>query len=137
MFYDNFCELCRDNSLKPTTVLRELGLSPGSLSNWKHGKEPLNATKSTIANYFDVTIEELDNYCNLSDDDKRAIANRKNKDKNKKPEVNVDSEHDELDKYRKAMLDLYSQLAPEDREMVYNMILVAQRYSTNVLLSII
>lgn len=37
MFYDRFIKLCEDSNIKPTPLLRKLGLSSGNLQKWQNG----------------------------------------------------------------------------------------------------
>ena len=40
MFYDRLLKLCESSGIKPTTLLSNMGMSKGSLANWKDGKLP-------------------------------------------------------------------------------------------------
>ena len=59
MFWNRFIDLCSKKNTSPTAVICELGLSRGSVTNWKNGKMPQDVTLNKIANYFNVTIEYL------------------------------------------------------------------------------
>ncbi|MBE6586501.1 MAG: helix-turn-helix transcriptional regulator [Ruminococcaceae bacterium] len=59
MFYQNLLALCGQRSTSPTRVVRELGISGGSVTNWKSGAVPHDATLRKIADYFGVTVDEL------------------------------------------------------------------------------
>lgn len=59
MFYQNLLTLCGQRSTSPTRVVRELGISGGSVTNWKSGAVPHDATLRKIADYFGVTVDEL------------------------------------------------------------------------------
>lgn len=70
MFYDNFCAICKEKGLKVTNVVTELGLSSGNMTNWKKGRTPKTDVLQKIANYFDVSIDELlGNQKSLADED--------------------------------------------------------------------
>lgn len=58
-FYDKFCEACIANSLKPTNVVKELGLSSANMSNWKNGRLPKTEILNKIASYLNVTTDFL------------------------------------------------------------------------------
>lgn len=57
MFWDKFVNLCIANNTKPNPVAKELGLSSGSVTNWKNGQTPHSTTLKRIADYFGVTEE--------------------------------------------------------------------------------
>lgn len=61
MFWDNFIFYCAKNNKAPNTVAKELDLSSGSITAWKNGVKPRLTTLSKIADYFDITIEDLTN----------------------------------------------------------------------------
>jgi len=54
--------ICEDYGVSPSRVLTSLGISKGSLRNWKNGIEPLNETKKKIADYFGISVRELVNW---------------------------------------------------------------------------
>lgn len=60
MFIDKFHALCAHIGRAPTSVTHELGISNGAYSGWTKGGEPQNATKRKIADYFGITVQELD-----------------------------------------------------------------------------
>lgn len=59
MFWNNFVKLCNERGLKPNPVAKELGLSSGSVTAWKNGVTPRDTALQKIAEYFDITVEEL------------------------------------------------------------------------------
>lgn len=59
MFYDNYIRLCNSVNKTPSAVAIEMGISKTSVNRWKNGSYPTDATMQRIANYFDVTIDEL------------------------------------------------------------------------------
>lgn len=59
MFWENFLFLCSDKDKKPTTVITELNISRGSVTNWKKGATPQDSTLLKIADYFGVTVDAL------------------------------------------------------------------------------
>lgn len=59
MFYNNFCAICKQKGVKPTNVVSELGFSSGNMTNWKRGRTPKTDVLNKIAQYFDVSIDEL------------------------------------------------------------------------------
>lgn len=62
MFYDSYVAICKKYGQSPTAVLGNLGISKSVYTNWRlTGAEPLNKTKKLIANYFGISVEELEN----------------------------------------------------------------------------
>lgn len=59
MFWDNFIELCVKNNVKPNPVAKSLGISSGSVTNWKKGVAPNSTTLKKIADYFGVSVDYL------------------------------------------------------------------------------
>lgn len=71
MFYDIFSSLCEKIGLSKSKVLEEIGLSSGNLPKWRNGGIPKAEILTKIANYFDVSVDELlGNEKNLTEDDK-------------------------------------------------------------------
>lgn len=59
-FYENFERLCKEINKTPFRVTQELGLSNAIISYWRTGKRnPNNNTLQKIANYFNISVEEL------------------------------------------------------------------------------
>lgn len=61
MFWDNFYKLCINKGSKPNPVAKELGISSATLTKWKDGTLPNLSTAIDIAEYFNVTMDELIN----------------------------------------------------------------------------
>ena len=59
MFWKNFVSLCSNIGKSTTAVVLELGLSRSLVTSWKNGTVPNNTTLLKIANYFNVSVEEL------------------------------------------------------------------------------
>lgn len=59
-FYEKYLQLCVAHGEKPTTVAKKIGLSNAAPSGWKKGKAPSDATKQSIAAYFEIPIDALD-----------------------------------------------------------------------------
>ena len=60
MFYDIYKNLCQSIGKSPTAVSVELGISRGTVSNWKNkGAVPSGEILQKIAEYFDVSADYL------------------------------------------------------------------------------
>lgn len=61
MFYDAFMKLCEMHGKTASEALRGSGLSKYAYHRWKNGT-PMLETKIKLADYFGMTVEELDAY---------------------------------------------------------------------------
>lgn len=59
MFWDNFVSLCTQRGTSPNAVAAELKKSSGSVTAWKNGAVPRETTLKKIADYFEISIDEL------------------------------------------------------------------------------
>lgn len=59
MFYDSFLRICEKQQIKPTPLLSSLGLSKGSLNNWKNGTIPNGDVLSKLADALNCTVDDL------------------------------------------------------------------------------
>ncbi len=60
MFYDLFCDLCKQKNVSPTRASLEIGLSKSTATKWKNtGATPNGETLSKIADYFGVSTDYL------------------------------------------------------------------------------
>lgn len=61
MFWDNFYKLCINKGTKPNPVAKDLGISSATITKWKDGTLPNLSTAIDVAEYFQVTVDELIN----------------------------------------------------------------------------
>ncbi len=60
MFYDVFCELCKNKGMSPNKAAEEIGLSNSITTKWKKtGATPGGETLQRVAMYFAVTTDYL------------------------------------------------------------------------------
>ena len=59
MFYDQLLKLCESAGIKPTTLITKLGMSKGSMANWKSGKLPSGDVLVRFSEHFDVSLDYL------------------------------------------------------------------------------
>jgi repressor LexA len=59
MFFNTFAKLCTEIGKSPTAVGAELGLTSGTVSNWKKGGKPSPSALKKIADYFGVSVDTL------------------------------------------------------------------------------
>lgn len=59
MFFERFSALCKEHNETPNSVAKIIGASSGSVTAWKKGTDPRNATLTKIADYFGVSTDYL------------------------------------------------------------------------------
>ena len=59
MFYDQLKKLCDEKGVSPTTVVELLGMSKGTMSNWKKGGTPNGDAVVRFSEYFNVSTDFL------------------------------------------------------------------------------
>lgn len=59
MFWENFNRLCIEKGTSPNAVAKVLSIPSGSVTDWKRGRKPRDATLLRIADYFGVTVSDL------------------------------------------------------------------------------
>lgn len=59
MFFERFSALCKEHNETPNSVAKIIGASSGSVTAWKKGTDPRNATLTKIADYFGVSTDFL------------------------------------------------------------------------------
>lgn len=58
-FFEHFSALCKESGETPNAVAKKIGASSGSVTAWKKGTDPRNATLAKIADYFGVSVDYL------------------------------------------------------------------------------
>lgn len=59
MFKENFVRICAEKGLSPTAVCTAIGLSNSTYSQWSKDSIPRKTTLLKLAEYLDVSVEEL------------------------------------------------------------------------------
>jgi len=57
VFYDQFLKICNEKGVKPTPVLKQIGLSSGNLKKWESGSTVSADTLEKLAAYFGVPVD--------------------------------------------------------------------------------
>lgn len=57
MFYEQFLKICNEKGVKPTPVLKQIGLSTGNLKKWESGSTVSADTLEKLAAYFGVPVD--------------------------------------------------------------------------------
>ena len=58
-FYEKYLCLCNSINKSPSAVALELKIGKPSVTRWKNGATPRDATVLKIADYFGITVSEL------------------------------------------------------------------------------
>ena len=59
MFKENFIRLCNERGEFPSVVCKNIGITPAAFSKWTDESVPRKATLMRIADYFNVTVDQL------------------------------------------------------------------------------
>ncbi|MDO4301764.1 MAG: helix-turn-helix transcriptional regulator [Clostridia bacterium] len=59
MFYDRLNDICKNQNLKITNVLKELNISMGNTSKWKNGTIPNGKILILLADKLGVSVDYL------------------------------------------------------------------------------
>lgn len=59
MFWDNLISLCKKNNTTPNALCKQIGLSTAIATRWRAGSIPRDTTLLRIAEYFNVTVDDL------------------------------------------------------------------------------
>lgn len=57
MFYNQLIKICNLRNVKPSPVLKKLGLSSGNLKRWESGSNVNYDTLQKLSEYFDVPVD--------------------------------------------------------------------------------
>lgn len=60
MFYDIYLQLCHSVKKSPSAVAVEIGISKPTVNRWKNGGSATDSTKLKIAEYFNITLDQLE-----------------------------------------------------------------------------
>lgn len=58
-FYNNFVAICNSLSKTPTAVALEIGLQASTVTRWKKGSQPTDATVKKVADHLGVSVDYL------------------------------------------------------------------------------
>lgn len=59
MFWEKFLFLCSEHGISPNAAAKSLSIASGTVTKWKNGATPQNATTKKIADFFGVTVGYL------------------------------------------------------------------------------
>ena len=74
MFWDNFKMICDEKGLKPTPVLKEAGISTGSIGRWQAGSSPNADAVIALADYLKCSTDLLLRGCEFSSNGEPTIT---------------------------------------------------------------
>ncbi|HWS31012.1 MAG TPA: helix-turn-helix transcriptional regulator [Clostridia bacterium] len=60
MFFDKYQVLCKNAGISDTTAAEAMGFQRSTVTGWKKGKKPKNATIKIVAEYFGVQVDYFD-----------------------------------------------------------------------------
>lgn len=109
MFYSNYTELCRKIGKSPNAVAKDLKIASSTVTEWKRGRVPQNATLLKVCNYFNVTPEYL-----LGETDSREKAEEKT--------PSLFWEGKEMSEKEKQIWDLWHRVPDEQKPQLLHLI---------------
>lgn len=59
VFYTNYVDFCNKIGKSPSAAAEEMGFKRSVVTRWSKGTNPRQATLQKIADYFDVSVEDL------------------------------------------------------------------------------
>lgn len=68
MFKKNFERICAERGVSPTKAVKAVGLAESAYPGWTETSVPRNSTLLKLANYLNVTVDDL-----LNDDHPREV----------------------------------------------------------------
>ena len=101
VFFERYAALCKERGETPNSVAKIIGASSGSVTAWKNGTAPRNATLAKIADYFGVSTDYL---------------------LGKEKAPTISGEHDILDDVDVAFYGEYKELGDDDKETIRSMV---------------
>lgn len=70
MFYDQLMKICKERNVKPTPLVKSLGLSAGNLKRWQEGATVNSDILMKLSEYFGVPVDYFfEDYSDNSGDD--------------------------------------------------------------------
>ena len=80
MFYEQFLKICNERGIKPTPVLKQIGLSTGNLKKWESGSTVSADTLEKLAAYFGVPVDYFfqsdDSYIDIGISDNANVISK-------------------------------------------------------------
>ena len=59
MFWENFILLCNKKGESPNSIAKKIGISSGTITNWKNGVQPRPSSVKKLSEYFGVAVDYL------------------------------------------------------------------------------
>ena len=126
-FYEQLEKLCQKKGIKPSTLVESLGMSKGTMSNWKRGGTPNAEAVVRIAEHFGVTTDYLllghdsneeseDELSYVSEFDKKLIETYRNYKKSSFSEQIMETLTNFFPEITSSKFNAFSTLSKEERE---------------------
>lgn len=58
-FYQNYLRLCNGKNISPSAAAIDVGIEKSTVTRWSQGTIPRQATLQKVADYFNVSVEDL------------------------------------------------------------------------------
>lgn len=76
MFYNNFLKACNLKKKTPSAVAKEIGINKATVTGWKKGSMPTDATVQKLADYFRISPSDLTGETHLKVTSGEVITDR-------------------------------------------------------------
>lgn len=117
-FYDNYIALCNKTGKSPSAVALEIGLTKPTITRWKNGSQPTDATLRRVADYFDVPVSEIKGILTFDD-----VLFMTAKESNLSAAVDLLKKEKPADQKAGGLRDAgYYELTPENQKMIDDLI---------------
>lgn len=105
-FFNNIQRLCNEKGISVTALGQELGLSNATTAGWRKGSQPRGKTLKMLAEYFDVTVDQLMSEPTMTVNDNHGIIGHTHA-----PVTIINGSERKLSEQEVALLNIFGQLS--------------------------
>lgn len=109
-FFNNIQRLCNENGISVTALGQKLGLSNATTAGWRKGSQPRGKTLKMLADYFDVTVDQLMSERTMTVNDNHGIIGH-----NHAPVTIINGSERKLTNQEVGLLNIFEQLSVVDQ----------------------
>lgn len=122
MFYTQFIKLCEKKGIKPTPLLKSLGLSATNLKRWENGATVNSDILIKISEYFDVSIDYLLGRIDSPNGHNNQVHNTDNMVLGENAQVNVNASVKPYDEMTAELIKRFQSLSFDEKLNVFDYI---------------
>lgn len=109
-FFNNIQRLCNEKGISVTALGQELGLSNATTAGWRKGSQPRGKTLKMLADYFEVTVDQLMEDSKLTITDNHGIIGSTHA-----PVTIINGSERKLSEQAVELLNIFEQLSVVDQ----------------------